>query len=66
MDDGANAALKGAYHVARAALGLSPMFTNEKSLSEAHLQPQAKVVEHYLKKQQRFETLLYEFMNIAA
>ena len=66
VDDGANAALKGAYHVARAALGLSPMFTNEKSLSEAHLQPQAKVVEHYLKKQQRFETLLYEFMNIAA
>ncbi len=65
VDDGANAALKGAYHVARAALGISAMFTNEKSQSESHLEPQAKAVEYYTKKQQRFETLLYGFLNIA-
>lgn len=66
VDDGANAALKGAYHVARAALDLKPMFTDERSLSEAQLQPQAKAVEYYIKKQQRFETLLLAFLNIAA
>ena len=65
VDDGANAALKGAYHVARAALGISAMFTNEKSQSESHLQPQAKAVDYYTKKQQRFETLLHTFLNIA-
>lgn len=65
VDDGANAALKGAYHVARAALGISDMFTDEKSQSESHLEPQAKAVEYYTKKQQRFETLLHAFLNIA-
>lgn len=65
VDDGANAALKGAYHVAKDAIGISSMFTDEKSLSESHLHPQAKVVEYYTKKQQRFETLLHGFLNIA-
>ncbi len=65
VDDGANAALKGAFHVARAALEISPMFTEEKSLSESHLQPQSKVVDYYTKKQQHFEKLLYGCLNIA-
>ena len=65
VDDGVNAALKGAFHVARKALGLGELFTDEKPLSKSPLKPQLKAVEYYNKKQQRFEALMHGFLNIA-